>query len=238
VTDYRWQGDQQRQISFVEKVEPGADGWCITADSGWSIFVTSSQCAVEPQLGEPMVLFGRGIGYPVRGIVIGNRVYRYESAPEYEARMNIERLERARAADAKAKAERPERDARIAKLPALLQERIRRFLRVRDNFAAEYETYELFVCEEAAEIARVLVTREAIAAFSKASSNEEQARLVPKLRLGQHSGNTFGAACHIAAALVDAPSLVVGAHGALCPLVGCKDYGCWAAVEGPQAVST
>jgi hypothetical protein len=31
---------------------------------------------------------------------------------------------------------------------------------------------------------------------------------------------------------MQSPELVPAAHGALCPLVGCKDYGCWAAHEG------
>lgn len=41
-----------------------------------------------------------------------------------------------------------------------------------------------------------------------------------------HSGNTFGFACHLARLWIIGPEAVVTEHGAMVPLVGCKDYGC------------
>lgn len=41
-----------------------------------------------------------------------------------------------------------------------------------------------------------------------------------------HSGNTFGMAMQLAWLYIEHPDFVAKAHGALVPLVGCKDYGC------------
>lgn len=53
-------------------------------------------------------------------------------------------------------------------------------------------------------------------------------------RFGEHSGNTFGAACKLAHCFVAEPHLISKMHGALCPLVGCEEYGCWSTVAGKK----
>ena len=62
--------------------------------------------------------------------------------------------------------------------------------------------------------------------WSKADWKEQQ-KLVPALADG-HSGNTFGIAVRLAWHFLVNPELVLQEHGAMCPLVGCRDYGCWA----------
>jgi hypothetical protein len=222
--------DKQYQESRVQSVTPREGvGWEVEHD-GWHLLVTSEQCQVEPKPGEMMRCYGRGIGYTVRGVAIGGRVYRYKTEAEQEQerqdylaaeqRRKVEALERSR----------PERDAKIAALPEPLRKRIERFQRTLGGWRAEHEPYEIFVCQQAALIADALKTSEAIRAFH-ARPYEEQRAAVPGLDEG-HSGNTFGATCRLAQLLIDRPELVEQEHGALCPLVGCVDYGCWAAHEG------
>jgi hypothetical protein len=88
--------------------------------------------------------------------------------------------------------------------------------------------YEIFVMKEAVKIADTLKTPEAVEAFAR-TSWEEQKRLV-SLSV-DHSGNTFGAACRLAHVFLKEPALVPQMHGALCPLVGCESYGCWASTD-------
>lgn len=73
--------DREFQVATIDKVEPCDGGWVVT-HNGWGLFCTSEKCGVEPQVGETMFMFGRGIGYEVRGIEIGGRTYRYKTAEQ------------------------------------------------------------------------------------------------------------------------------------------------------------
>lgn len=78
--------DTEFEETTIESVETFVDyGWNVRRADGWSIWVTNEHETRSPMAGETMRLYGRGIGYPVRGIVIGSRVYRYESPEEHEA---------------------------------------------------------------------------------------------------------------------------------------------------------
>jgi hypothetical protein len=72
---------QEDSIKSVEALPSGE--WSITDSKGWSLFVPNDICAQAPAPGETCRLYGRGIGRPVRGIVIGGRLYRYETAEEH-----------------------------------------------------------------------------------------------------------------------------------------------------------
>lgn len=76
--------DAQFETSLVEKAEACSHGWDVKSTNGWSLLVPIDRCAVYPKPGEEMRLYGRGMGYPIRGIVIAGRVYRYETSTEHE----------------------------------------------------------------------------------------------------------------------------------------------------------
>jgi hypothetical protein len=223
--------DKQFQTMTIESVEERPDGWDVKWADHWGmLYVTNETCKRAPVPGEVARCYGKGGGYVVRGIVINGRVYRYktEAALEQEhqdylaaeQRRKLEALER----------ERPQRDRDIAILPEPLRKRIERFQQTLGGWRAEFEPYELFACQEAFLIAEALKTGDAIRAF-RGLPHEEQRAQVPGLSQ-DHSGNTFGVACRLAQLLVERPDLAAKEHGALCPLVGCVDYGCWAAHEG------
>lgn len=109
------------------------------------------------------------------------------------------------------------------------RERIARFRRVNPEFRRDHEPYEIFTCEQAVLFTEKFKTVAALRAFAEASC-EEQRRLVPELS-HEHSGNTFAMAVQLAHLSMEKPELLPKMHGALCVLVGCQEYGCYAARE-------
>ncbi len=187
-----------------------------------------------PQPGDKLVLFGKGLGYEVRGIgqLAGRKVtglYRYETEGEMKARYEIERAEKKEKDRRDWDAAKDETAARVAKLPEAFQKRFEFFMRD-PNWGPEFGKYELFVMEEAVKIATELRTVEAIQAFAQ-NDWATQKRNLPTLDK-THSGNTFSAAMTLAVAYrrrLEDPSApkLFKFHGALCPLVGCENYGCY-----------
>ena len=114
-------------------------------------------------------------------------------------------------------------DAKYNALPKVFQERIDKFRTNNPNFRVEYESYEMFCCEQAVEIANALQTKEAIKEFADLDW-EQQKEKVPNLD-GGHSGNTFGMSCRLAYWYLDNPETVAKAHGSLSVLVGSEEYG-------------
>lgn len=226
--------DKQYKEDRVETVKPCEGGWEVAHD-GWTLFVTSEQCQVEPKPGELMRCYGRGIGYTVRGVAIGGRTYRYKTEAEQEQAHQDYLAEQQRKKLDALERERPQRDREIAILPEPLRRRIERFQRTLPGWRAEHEPYEIFVCQQAMLIAEGLKTLDALRSF-RGLPFEQQKEKVPGLDDG-HSGNTFGMSCRLAYLLIDRPDLLEKEHGALCGLVGCVDYGCFAAYEGKDASS-
>lgn len=220
--------DTQFTESAIEAVREGDDFYELTHD-GWMILCPKVNGLPAPKVGETLRLYGRGIGFTVRGIVVGSplawRTYRYMTEAEEAAQHEQRRQDEETARERKFEETREETDRRIAALPEPFRRRIYRF---QDDgghtFRRDYESYELFCCEQAVAIADALKNRHELRAWRELSFAEQKAR-VPALDDG-HSGNTFGTACHLAALWMGDPELVVLTHGALTPLVGCEAYGC------------
>jgi len=76
--------DTQYKEETVSRVRENDDGWAVGWGSGWELHVPNKECDIEPVPGEKMRCYGKGIGYPVRGIMIGSRVYKYQTPAEAE----------------------------------------------------------------------------------------------------------------------------------------------------------
>jgi hypothetical protein len=228
--------DLQFKEGKIEEVHAYADGsWDIKWD-GWNLLVPNDMCQQAPEVGETMRCYGKGIGYTVRGIAINGRVYRYRTAAEAEQdhREMVARMAKRRTDDYEAK--RAEFEARVAALPEPFRLRIQRFRDLGgDKWRHGFEPYELFACEQAAAFADALKTVDDLDAF-RALNFEEQLLRVPAMS-DSHSGNTFGAACLLARGMIEAPELLPKIHGAMCGLVGCEYYGCFAAHEAKRGIS-
>lgn len=227
VADTRWRDDDQYESYTISEVTPTEDGWSIglSDTTGYGgHFYAARAYGYEPHAGDTARLYGKGFGYPVRGLVINGTLLYYRSEAEQQAKFEQEMAE----ADTKRRQEfeqnRADHDRRIAALPDVFQRRIAKFQNARDDFRWQHEGYELFTCEQAVEIANALADPSRVTQF-RTWSNEEQKAAVPALS-DDHSGNTFGMACRLAHSYLTDPELVVADHGALVGLVGCEAYGC------------
>jgi hypothetical protein len=219
--------DTQFSESVIEAVtvHSGSDGYELRHDGGWVIWCPAVPEHPIPAAGETLRLYGRGIGYTVRGIVVGGRVYKYLTEEQERAQREIERREAGERREKEFADNLAETDRRIAALPELFRKRIEKFqIDGGVKFRVQFEPYELFCCEQAVVIANAFKTREEVIEFSKLAW-ADQKRRVPELAEG-HSGNTFAFACLLAGFYLGQPDLVVKMHGSMTPLVGCDEFGC------------
>lgn len=226
------ENDTQFEDTLITSVDGDREhGWNITRSEGWC-FGVPKDSPIVPKVGMSARFYGKGIGYTVRGLFLnGVEVfYRTEAidAEYHRKQVEAERLRREIEYDAK----RDEYDARVAELPEVFRQRFARFRAGNARFRYDFEPYELFTCEQALAIANTLRTSVAIDHFRRLPW-DQQKTAVPGLS-DEHSGNTFGCACTLAALYVERPEFVVRMHGALTPLVGCVEYGCTHEVEATR----
>lgn len=223
---------EYRDSTVVSVTEYPDKGFSFQDDDGY--WLAMLPLAEPPQIGDHVRFYGRGIGYTVRGVAFNGRVVHYRTEEEDRQRWQEEAEARRREKREALDRERAERDGRWAALPDPMKLRVLGFVeRGGDTWRAEFEPYELFVCEEAVKFAAVLGAetdwsdRDAIEAKIKAAGVESD----------QHSGNTYGAALRLAALLTVRPEAVPKEHGALCPLVGCVEQFCFATVAPAEGAT-
>ena len=220
----KWDGDTEFSDNRIASVEGSRqDGWTMTLDHGWS-FWCPKDSPVEPKVGMVQRQYGRGIGYPVRGLFLEGQCvfYRTEEEDRAKAKADIEAGEKKERESFENNREGI--DARVAALPQIFQARLEKFRHNNPDFRWKFEGYELFCCEQAVVIATACGSPSEIQRFSKLDW-DEQKKMVPGLD-GGHSGNTFGCACQLAYQYLATPENVEKMHGALAPLVGSAEYGC------------
>ena len=223
----RHETDQQyEEYNIVDVSKSGDDSYYLLKLNEGGYF-SIPDVGVVPKVGQIARLYGKGFGYAVRGVAIDGQIVYYRTEAEEAAFRADERAKQDIKRRTEYDAQSAEFDKRVNALPEPFKTRILDFRAYNPNWAYEYEPYELFVCEQAVAIADALKDVAKIVEFHK-SDSAKQKEMVPALS-DDHSGNTFGAACLLARCYLSNPDLVPKMHGALCPLVGCKSYGCFAA---------
>lgn len=71
--------DYQYQEHVIKKVDKDQNGFVITDEDGWSLFIKPT---VEPKIGAKARFYGRGIGTPVRGVYISGKKVFYRTEAE------------------------------------------------------------------------------------------------------------------------------------------------------------
>jgi hypothetical protein len=224
--------DSQFQDYKVTGVEDGA----LRIGDSMGISFSNLAHLPPPKVGDTVRLFGRGMGYEIRGIalVVNGKVacvYSYQTEDEQKRAHERWKADRAAKQRVDWEAKKAEHQKTIASWPAPFQERLSFFMK-KDGWGPEFGPYEIFVCGEAVKIAEACKTTAGVSAFSKASS-KDQAALVPTLS-PEHSGNTFSMAVTLAALFLEKPELLPKMHGAICRLVGCETYGCYASTPAAR----
>lgn len=221
INDFSYQESVVKEVKeWTNRDDPGYD---VTFNSEWSFWIPAVE-GIIPQVGSIVRLYGRGIGYTVRGCFVdGSKVF-YRTEEDDDKKNKLDILERQRKKKEDFEANKDDYFERISKLPLVFQERMQKFQRTNPDFDWKFGGYELFCCEQAVVMASCLKTDEAINKFYK-KKYEDQREKCPEISM-DHSGNTFEAALRLAYWYLTNPLNVVGEHGALTPLVGCKEYGC------------
>jgi hypothetical protein len=207
----------------IRSVVSRGTGHDLCFDSAW-MFMAPLYSEV-PRAGQTARLYGKGTGYPVRGLFIDGVEVFYRTFNEEEAKNKREMEDLCAQREKRLEEEREDRDARRAALPKLFQARLIGMESRGPHWRREHESYELFTCEQAVLIADGARSVD-FQAFRKLPF-EEQKKLVPGLS-DAHSNNSFGAAVHLAELYVMQPQELAKTHAAICPLVGCGEAGCWA----------
>lgn len=219
--------DNEYQDKTIEKVEFYDDGCSITDTDGWTLFLSKEDLLknkVEPKKGDTARFYGAGIGSIVRGVFINGQEIFYRTPEEQEAQNKQDLIEREKQDKERFEKIRDDLDADYNSLPENFKKRLDRFRRNNPDFRWKFEAYEMVCLRDAVKISSAFTTAEEIKKFAALDWNEQMAA-VPDLDEG-HSGNTFGFAVRLAYFNKTTPELVEKEHGAMCPLVGCKDYGC------------
>jgi hypothetical protein len=216
---------QYRELTLTE-VSEHTDSWTLGTDWGM-LDVDKGDVTFKPEVGMHVRFYGKGMGYTVRGVVIPqpeqNIIFHYRTEKEAEAdHQQWIKEENDKKIELYKKNEKTY-EAVYASLPECFQKRIDRFRANNLDFNHEYLEYELFCCTESLKIAKKLKTVEQIDNWRQMAW-DAQRKIVDISP--DHSGNTFGASVLLAKYYLTDVDNVVKQHGALCPLVGCKDYGC------------
>lgn len=73
--------DHQFRDTVILVVSALADGWSIEEENGWAFFVPADS-PVKPKAGMLARFYGRGIGFPVRGLFLAGKKVFYRTAEE------------------------------------------------------------------------------------------------------------------------------------------------------------
>lgn len=217
--------DNQFELTTIKSVSGETPNWTFERADGWSFGFTHK--SIVPKVGDMVGFYGKGTGYIVRGLFVDGKKVFYRTEKQQDALFKRQIAADERKRKLAFTKNRKKYEARISALPTEFRNRIDGFRTRNKKFNADHLPYELFTCEQSVAFAKALKTVDEITRFHKLDY-ADQKKLVPAMDDG-HSGNTFGAACVLARLYLEQPELIAKMHGALCPLVGCKDYGCYAA---------
>jgi len=221
-----WQDDQydEHRVKEVTKADNGYEIRC----EAFSLFLASDDSSgVVPKAGQTVRIWGKGF-FAFRGLAFDGQIAFYRSQEEDEARRRQEVIEQKVQRMNEYEAERDSFNARVEALPDPLRLRVEGFREFGgDEWRWDYEPYEMASCEEAARIYRVCHGDEQQIQNFALLTPEQQRKRNPKMDTG-HSGNTWGMAIRLAWLMARDDSLVPKEHAVICPLIGCKEAGCWA----------
>jgi hypothetical protein len=206
---------------IIKSVIKCDDYYSIQTEGG-SGFGLDFKYGVEPKAGD-VIEIDITNGSTIRGLKLNSKEVFYKTDEDL-AREHKEWCENHKKQQQEEfEKEKDSLDAKYNALPKVFQKRIDKFRANNPNFRVEYESYEMFCCEQAVEIANAMQTKEAIKEFADLDW-EKQKEKVPNLD-GGHSGNTFAMSCRLAYWYLDNPENVVKEHGSLSVLVGSEEYG-------------
>jgi len=207
-------------VSSVDK----SDGWLSISTESGTGFGLDTKYGVVPEVGDTITLYTVGSSFgTVRGMDLNGVPIFYKTDTDLE-NARTEWLQKEEERKQKAFADsKSTLDAQYEALPTVFKKRIDRFRNNNKRFRVDYQSYELFCCEQGILIANKCKTPEEVDAFSKKEYKEQKEQIAELSE--DHSGNTFGCSVQLAYWYLKEPNMVYKLHGALTPLVGSDAYG-------------
>jgi len=213
------ESDTEYQTYILEKVIDHKNKWELKFNGGTYLYVKKIKNFI-PTENMSIKIYGKGFGYPVRGVEINGNIFYYLTPAQQEKKhkkMCIEMDKRDKNNFIKNK---KSLDKKYNSLPQCFKERIDGFRKNNKDFRWKFEAYEMFCCQEAIKIAEYFKSPKKIMDWKNKKYTP-----MPKCIDEGHSGNTFGCAVVLAYNYLLNPQNVNRIHGALSPLVGSKEYG-------------
>ena len=217
------QDDYQYQEYILHKVTKEREGWELNLD-GSLIFWCPGDSSVIPHKGMLARLYGGGFGGITRGLFLNGQKVFYRTEDEQDLKNRQDNEDSQRKTKETFEDNKDDYFDRINKLPEVFQKRIAKFQNTNPDYDWKFGGYELFCCEQAVKLADYFKSDNALMTWNKLDYKEQE-KQCPVLDKG-HSGNTFGVSIRLAHWYLSNPENVIAEHGALTPLVGCKEYGC------------
>ena len=150
--------DERREEKTVASISEQGPAWEVAYGDGWGGIVEDEFGGCQkPRAGDLLWLFGKGLGYLVRGIarVEDGKIvdlYRYDTSEELEAGRKAWVEQRRVEMAEQWELSKNQFYAGVRQLSSEFQKRIEWFMR-RDGWGAEFGAYELFCCKEVSIIA-------------------------------------------------------------------------------------
>lgn len=210
-------------ISKIDKV--------ITNDTGYELEWNTCFCCfldkkygIIPNVGQTIEIYG-AFGQTIQGICIDGKTAFFKGETQLEQERQLWLKQEEQKEIEKFKLNKDKLDLDYSSLPEVFKKRIYILRQNNKKFRQKYEAYEMRCCIDAVKIVKELKIVEEYNKFVS-SDYDKQMEKVKGLDTG-HSGNSFSCACQLAYYFITDPEYVYKSHGALCPLVGCNDYGCY-----------
>lgn len=213
--------DEPRNEGLVERV----DGTSVSLDDHTGFVWPDWTDHPIPQVGDRVAVIG-GFGHPFYGVVVEGTLVGWLTPEERDQRHR----DMVTAMNERREREFVENEAKLnadyAALPLAFQFRIDQLRAAGGrDWRVQTESYEMFVCTEAAKMAAHFTTVEALERWWRLPHGEQRAEWGGYA--DGHSGNTFGAACHLAREYLrsgDRSEALVAAPQAMAPIAGDPRY--------------
>jgi hypothetical protein len=164
---------ERAEHGVIRSAKRSSDGsWTIETESSSGFGVSRDRVEdsiwddFSPQKGDAITLYTRGFSQVVGLDLNGSRVF-LMTDQEIEAQRALQAARMDRQKAERFERERERLDADYEALPQVFRDRIDRFRANNPNFREEFESYEMFVCKEAVQLAER--AREAVASGEHAA---------------------------------------------------------------------
>jgi len=214
-------------VAKIERVIDYEDCYEVMLD-GCTCCALSKKYKTTPEVGQTIEVYG-SFGQTIQGICINGKTVFFKGETQLEQERQDWLQQKTEKEIEKFKLNKDKLDVDYNSLPDVFKRRLDILRQNNKNFRQTYELYEMRCCIDAVKIAKEIKTIEEYNKFVSLDW-DKQTKRVKDLDSG-HSGNSFGCACQLAYYYITDPEYVYKSHGALCPLVGCKAYGCYISLK-------